>query len=87
MVEILVSGKNYFNEESFKEMCLFLEQGLKVQVSISCIGHGRNNAEQENYRRAFVKKYGRKVNIEVIEGAYSYSYKYSLKGVEKNENN
>lgn len=87
MTEIYVSGKNYFNEESFKEMCLSLEQGLKIYVGINCIGHGRNNAEQENYRKALVDKYGRKLNIELIEGAYSYSYKYSLKGVKNNENN
>lgn len=85
MVEILVDGKNYFNEESFDDACSFLEDGLKVHLCIDCIGHTRNNAEQENYRRAFVEKYGRKVNIEVLEGAHSYSYKYSLKGVENND--
>ena len=86
MVEILVDGRNYFNEESFNDACLFLEDGSKVHISIDCIGHTRNNAEQENYRRAFVEKYGRKVNIEVIEGVYSYSYKYSLKDVGNDDN-
>ena len=74
-------------EKSFNDICSFLENGLKVRVGIDCIGHTRNNMEQENYRRALVKKYDRRLNVELIEGASSYSYKYSLNGVEKNENN
>lgn len=87
MTEIMVNGKNYFNEESFDETCLFLEDGLKVYLTIDCIGHTRNNYEQENYRKALVNKYGRNLDIELVEGAYSYSYKYSLKEGKNNENN
>lgn len=87
MIEITVNGRNYFNDESFDDACVFLEDGIKVHISIDCIGHTRNNYEQENYRRALVEKYGRKLEIELVEGAYSYSYKYSLKEVKNNENN
>ena len=87
MTEIIVNGKNYFNEESFNDACLFLEDGLKVYITIDCIEHTRNNMEQENYRKALINKYGRKLDFELIKGTFSYSYKYSLKEVEDNENN
>ena len=87
MIEITVDCRNHFNDESFDDACVFLEDGIKVHISIDCIGHTRNNMEQEVYREALIKKYGRKLNIEVVEGACSYSYKYTLKEVKNNENN
>lgn len=72
-----MNGRNYFNEQNFNEMCEALERGEQFSVYIDCIGHTRNNMEQEAYREAFEKKYGPKLEV-LYEGpdhCYSYSYK------------
>lgn len=74
-----VSGKNYFNEGSFNEMCEVLEQGEEITVSIDCIGHTRNNMEQEAYKKELVKKYGEQLEVKYNDGYCSYSYSYKLK--------
>ena len=75
----LINGKNYFNQDSFTEMCKELEAGYPIEVYIDCIGHTRNNYEQENYRKALQQKYGERIETEIHEGACSYSYSYKLK--------
>ena len=78
---ILINGRNYFNQKSFTEMCEVLEAGNVLEVYIDCIGHTRNNYEQENYRKALQQKYLENLETEIWNGAYSYSYIYRLKGV------
>lgn len=75
----LVNCQNYFNMKSFKEVCQLLEAGETVEVYIDCIGHSRNNYEQEKYHDAIVGKYEDRVKVEIKEGSHSYSYKYKLK--------
>ena len=75
----LINGKNYFNEESFKEMCKALEAGETIEVYIDCIGHTRNNMEQEQYKKHLEKKYGGLLVCTHCPGAYSYHYEYALK--------
>lgn len=74
-----IDCKNYFNEKSFNEVCEALEKAEAVEVYIDVIGHTRNNYEQEAYREALEKKYGDRLKVDKIDGAYSYSYTYGLK--------
>ena len=70
---------NYFHDSRFKLVCEALEQGETVKVYIDCIGHTRNNFEQETYKEALIEKYADKLNVELLKGAFSNSYCYSLK--------
>ena len=74
-----INGGNYFHEKAFSEICETLERGEAVEVYIDCIGHTRNNNEQEAYKEALEKKYGDKLQTIENGGAYSYSYSYQLK--------
>lgn len=74
----LINGENYFNPVSFDKACKALEQGDTIQIGIDCIGHTRNNNEQEIYKEKLQKKYNSRLQIEKNEGAYSYSYSYKL---------
>lgn len=76
---IYVSGSNYFNEEDLNKMIELLEQGETIRVGIDCIGHTRNNMEQENYKRALIERYGDRLEVIYNDGVCSYSYEYSLK--------
>lgn len=76
---MLLNCGNYFTESRLNNVIEALERGCEVRIYIDCIGHARNNYEQENYRRALVNKYGRKLNIKLHEGVCSYSYEYLLK--------
>lgn len=75
-----INGGNYFHKKAFNEICEALEQGEAVEVYIDCIGHTRNNNEQETYKEALLEKYG-SIRLKVCKnnGAYSYSYSYLLK--------
>ena len=73
----LVNGNNYYNDHAFNQMCSLLESGETIHVMIDCIGHTRNNREQEIYRKELTTKY--KDRLEVLyRGGYSYSYEYKL---------
>jgi len=74
-----INCKNYFNKDSFNEVCKVLENGDCVSVYIDCIGHTRNNYEQETYKEELVKKYGDKLIVDCIKGNFCYSYSYRLK--------
>lgn len=73
-----INGGNYFHEKAFNEICEALEKGEVVQVYIDCIGHTRNNNEQEAYKEALIEKYQDHLFFKKNEGAYSYSYTYGL---------
>ena len=74
-----INGGNYYYERAFKEACSALENGETIQIYIDCIGHTRNNSEQEVYKEAFIQKYDDLLVIEKNAGGYSYSYTYRLK--------
>ena len=74
-----INGGNYFHDKAFNEICEALERAQAVQVYIDCIGHTRNNNEQEAYREALVEKYQDRLKVDKIDGAYSYSYAYMLR--------
>lgn len=77
---MLINGGNYFHEKAFNEICEALEKGGEaVRVGIDCIGHARNNNEQEAYKEALEKKYGDRLQITKRDGVNSYSYSYELK--------
>lgn len=80
-----VSGKNYFNEESLKEMIKELDSGNEIDVYISCIGHTRNNMTQEAYKKALKEHYGDRLEVFYNDGVCSYSYSYKLKQIENAE--
>lgn len=80
---MLVSGGNYFYEKYFDKMCELLEQGETIEVYIDCVGHTRNNREQNNYKEALQNKYGDKLIVNCNNGAYSISYSFKLKDSEK----
>ena len=75
----LIDGANYFNKKSFNEMCEALEKAESIEIYINVVGHSRNNYEQEAYREALEEKYGSRLKVEKVDGAYSYSYTYRLK--------
>lgn len=75
----IVNGANYFNEKSFNEICEALESAKTVKVYIDCIGHTRNNNEQEAYKEALIEKYQDRLKVDKIDGSYSYSYMYGLR--------
>lgn len=75
----VIDGKNYFNEQSFNEICEALEKAGTVKVYIDSIGHTRNNNEQEAYKEALIEKYADRLKIDKIDGGYSYSYVYALR--------
>lgn len=75
----VVNGQNYFNEKSFNEICEALETIQVVQVYIDCIGHTRNNNEQEVYKEKLIEKYGDRLKVDKVDGAYSYHYEYMLR--------
>ncbi len=77
-MKTLIDGKNYFNENSFNEMCEALERKETIEVYIDCIGHNRNNMEQEAYREELKNKYGERLETIQVKGSYSYSYMYKL---------
>ena len=81
MKETYVSGSNYFNEERLKEMIQLLDKGEQIKIGIECIGHTRNNMEQENYKEALKKHYGNRLEVKVTlhNGACLYHYSYKLK--------
>lgn len=76
---VFVSGSNYFKESNFNKMVELLDKGETILVGIDCIGHTRNNTEQENYKRALIEHYGNKLEIKQSSGVYSYYYEYKLK--------
>lgn len=76
---MLINGGNYYHEKAFNEMCKALEQGETIDVYIDCVGHTRNNNEQEAYKEALTEKYNDKLIVECEKGAYSYRYSYRLK--------
>ena len=77
-MKVLNAG-NYFHEKGFNEICAALENGEAVEVYIDVIGHSRNNQEQEVYKEELQLKYGDRLQVERVEGGFSYSYQYSLK--------
>lgn len=81
----LINGANYFNPVSFNKACEALEQGHTIEMYIDCIGHTRNNNEQEAYKEALIKKYGDGLKVEKEQGTYSYCYIYSLNAGGNNE--
>lgn len=78
---IYVSGSNYFNEEDLNKMIELLEQGETIRVGIDCIGHTRNNMEQEAYKEALIRNFAgeKELEIKLLEGVCSYSYEYKLR--------
>lgn len=76
---IWVSGSNTFNEKDFNKMIELLDAGNTINVGISCIGHTRNNMEQENYKKALEEYYGDKLEVELDSLVNTYSYIYKLK--------
>lgn len=78
-MSVFIDSKNYFNEQSFNEICEALEHGKTTLVGIDSIGYTRNNNEQEAYKEALLEKYGDKLKFKCNRGALSYSYEYKLK--------
>ena len=74
-----VSGSNCFQEKYLNKMIELLDAGKRIKVGIDCIGHTRNNMEQENYREALEKHYGNKLEVIYNDGWCSYGYDYQLK--------
>ncbi|MBR6532871.1 MAG: hypothetical protein IKT44_00360 [Clostridia bacterium] len=75
----LINGGNYFHQRAFEAACNALDKGEAIRMYIDCIGHTRNNTEQEEYKNALIDKYGEKIIVTKENGGYSYSYSYQLK--------
>ena len=76
----LVNCRNYFNEESFAELCNLLESGIIVSIYIDCIGHTRSNYESFRYHKALFDKYGTDL-IDLSELGYKdFTYRLKLNG-------
>lgn len=74
-----VSGSNYFNTKDLDQMKKLLEEGKTISVGIDCIGHTRNNMEQENYKEALMEFYKDRLEVIYEPGVCSYGYSYKLK--------
>ena len=58
-----VNGGNYYNDDSFKKMCLELERGNIVKIYIEAFGRGTTEREFYNYYDALVEHYGDNLEI------------------------
>lgn len=76
-----VSGSSSFNNESLEQMKSLLKQGKEIYVGIACLGHTKNNMEQEAYKQALTEYFGDNLIAELSNGLCSYSYSYHLKEV------
>lgn len=74
-----VNCGNYFTEGRLNELCEVLEKEGAARVYIDCTGHSRNNWEQDTFREELLKRYGARLDVECVKGAYSYHYEYRLK--------
>ena len=71
-----VNGKNYFNQDSFRQMCELLDQGEEMTFSIDCIGHTRDMMETRDYIRHLKERYGDRLVIGQDDWGFNV---YSLK--------
>lgn len=76
---LFFSVGNDFYKDKLELLKKELENGQRVDVSVACIGHTRNNMTQEAYRQALVDYYGDKLEVQYNDGVCSYSYTYELK--------
>lgn len=74
----VIDGENYFNKKSLADACGALEIGETIKIYIDCIGHTRNNNEQEVYKEALEEIYGSRLIKKASGSGYSYSYLYQL---------
>lgn len=63
---------------SVEEAKAFLEKGKAVWISSDCIGHTRNNMEQESYKKALQEYYGERLEYDTSWGACRYHYIFRL---------
>lgn len=70
---------NHFTKSAFENFCKVLEEKGTACVYIDCIGHSRNNYEQEMYKTFLEEKYGDRLVVERETGLGSY-YRYTLRG-------
>lgn len=73
-----MNGMNYFNQESFEQLCEMIESGKHVKVYIDCIGFSRAHYEGLHYRDAVEEKYGDKVKITKHESNYYDEWSFKL---------
>lgn len=76
---LFFSVDNDFYNDKFEALKKELDNGHRVEVSVDCIGHTRNNMTQEAYRQALIDYYGDKLEVQYNDGVCSYSYTYELK--------
>ncbi len=76
---LFISGGRSFNQQSLNQMITELNNGKKITIGIDCLGHGHNNACQEEYKKALVEYYGDKLIVKQDIGVCSYHYDYQLK--------
>ena len=74
---IYVDGDRTFNKDSLKTAIDLLNNGKTIWIGIDCIGHGHNNACQEEYKRELEKHFGSKLQYKCT-GSCSYIYTYWL---------
>lgn len=75
----MFNGTNYFNEKSFNQLCERLEAGEELTVYISCIGFTRANIEGHAYRRALEKRYGDRLEMQLVYSGNYDEFSYKLK--------
>lgn len=76
----LVNCRNYFNEESFTELCNLLESGLTVSIYIDCIGYTRSHYESLRYHKALFDKYGDNLAEITNSGYRDFTYRLKRNG-------
>lgn len=79
--KVTVNGRNYFNDNSFAEVCKELDAGRRVAVYIDCIGFARASMEGARYRDAVVEKYGENVEVFQFDRCYYDEYEFQLKNI------
>lgn len=78
--KVFVDGDRIPNQDSLNTAIKLLDEGKTIWIGIDCLGHGHNNACQEDYKRMLEEHYGEKLKYS-CQGYYSYSYTYWLEEV------
>ena len=71
---MMINGKNYYNEDSLKEMCKALDEGKDIQIHIDCIGHTRSFVEGAHYASELYSIYGDRLE-RLKDSVFYHSYK------------
>ena len=78
MKKSFVCNDRFNPQKSFNLMIQELDNGKILTIGTDSLGHGDNNAWQEDIKRKLEEHYGDKLIVVSKRGTYSYSYTYKV---------